>query len=93
MRTMPKDRRGFAYDPSIPRAPDEERKFIVRLNTPSWSRKPGNGQDCDFWSKDHPWRPVVRSKATWLTRVDAEKVRHAMAKPKMGYREATIEER
>lgn len=91
MRNIPKDRRGYAYDPTIPRTPDDERRFIIRLNTPSWQRRAN--PECDYWSKDHPWRPVVRSKATWLTRVDAEKVRHAMAKPKMGYREATIEER
>ena len=92
MRNVPKDRRGFPYDPHAPRTPLEERRFIVRLNAPSWSLKPGNGPDCDYWSKDHPWRPVVRSKATWLTRTDAEKVRHALAKPRMGYRAATIEE-
>lgn len=45
-----------------------------------------------YFSTKKPWTPVPREKATWLGRVDAERVRHSLAKPRVGYREALIEE-
>ena len=45
-----------------------------------------------YYSSRKVWTPVPKTKATWLGRVEAERVRRHLAKPRAGFREATIEE-
>ncbi len=79
-----KDRRGVAYDPNRLQPPVDDRRFCVRLD---------DERDV-YYSKEHPWHHgVPKYKATWYTRVDAERIRHALAKPRIGFRRATIEEK